>query len=961
MNRPIFSKQFLIDYIKDFRLTTQTDILRKKDIIDTWVKTLESSRLDRSKEEETKSRFILEIFGDVLGFNYKNPSNWLIREELKTNVDATKPDAALGRFKINETGIENEVHVVIEIKDSKTSVDKPQNRAAFKVSPVDQAFLYASKVGGKCKWVVVSNFIEIRFYHQSSQGEYQSYKLNDLRDEDVLREFLFLFHKDRLTNSVKSATDKLYELREKSIESAQPNKHIIDQMYEAIYKFEGLGFLDPNFLCNVFPFNVSEDYVWHYKKGRLLTLNLNITDFLKEITTTEDGVSLSKELKAIIKKKKVVEAQQKIEYIFEKLHQFSIEKICAPLDLKPLRKKEINSLGYSLRYFEHINDDELIIVSTFFGPQLKCECVNCSFRRLDFDNFIIKLKQDEQNQTKDTLDLAYGHYLVSTDNFKKSYFLYKNVDINTKGREDKKIHYFLSKINQLYLLNLVATGSKEPQEKEILRDIKSIDLDRSIHDELEMYVDADVRKYLIEIKENKLFRKTKDYVNDALEKLEKSSGTYNDIEEIHRMYLNLNAHFHNNKIIYDAFSDYQKLSEKVFRVMVYAYTAKKPLISEIPSFYLTEATLYTSAWDLESILKPLGQLTLSDETKISLVEIANNLLTSYAREGIWRHSIKEALLPAQLENFWFKSRFLRVFSNLFTILSKIELSTVLVETLATPIFTFLKAEDFLGWDNLKKLGNFIQKNGHIFKPQQLHDLLSHAIDGTKYSYYKYDELIKSICLAYGKNYPYQPITDKSLVPKALANSMNLNGESDPRRFIYLYPIIEEQGKQKLLQEMDTYLYRNFDDYVFFDMLELEIVSFYDDKYLGMYIDSVAKSKGIGFIGVIDGVAEHNNLTMINFINQIFANDIQLNKEQLKKFTNLDPFEAWALNPHEFNYQTFDTDWLIAVNRDCILEKLALIPEIHQALEQRLSKNFNSTLAQIYFKYFVKNYRDFTSA
>ncbi|AIM37571.1 hypothetical protein KO02_13405 [Sphingobacterium sp. ML3W] len=953
MNRPIFSKQFLAQYLKDFRLATQTDIFRKKDIIDTWIKMLESHRLDRSKEEETKSRFILEIFGDVLGFNYKNPSNWLIREELKTSVDATKPDAALGRFKINETGIENDVHVVIEIKDSKTSVDKPQNRAAFKISPVDQAFLYASKVGGNCKWVVVSNFTEIRFYHQSSQGEYQSYQLDDLRHDDVLREFLFLFHKDRLTNTVKSATDKLYELREKKMESVQSEKHIIDQMYEAIYKFEGLDFVDPNFLCNVYPFNTSEDYVWHYNKGRLLALNPDITDFLKEITTSGEGVLISEELTRIIEKKKIVEARQKIEYIFEKLHQFRVEKICAPLDIKALRQKEFKSLGYSLRHFEYISEDELVIVPTGFGPELRCECINCSFRKLDFDKYITKLKQDEQSQTAETLDLAYGHYLISTDNFKKSYFLYKNVDINTKGREDKKIQYFLSKINQLYLLNLVSIGIEGPQEKEILRDIKSIDLDRSIHDELEIYVDVDVRKYLIEIKENKLFRQTQDYIIEELDKLEKSNGASYDIQEIHRKYLILHAHIHSNKIIYDAFSDYQKLSGKVFKAIVLAYSAKKPLISYIPEFYFIEAMLYITTVDLNSILQPLGELNLSDDTKTNLVEKAKNLLTSYAREGHWGLSVKEPLVPTQLENFWFQSRFLQIFSNLFTILCKTELSVVLVETLSKPIFTFLKVEDFLGWDNLKTLGKFIQKYGHIFKPQQLHDLLGHAIGGTKYGYHKYDELIKSLCLAYRENYTDQPITDRSLVPKALANSMNPQGESDPRRFIYLCPIIEEQSRHKLLQEMDVYLKRYFDQFVFFAMLRLEIVSLHDDKYLEMYIDSAAKIVGTGFIGIIDGVAEYNNVTMINFIEQIYKNNIKLNKEQLKKFTNQAPFELWALNALEFDYEIFETDWLIAVNRDYILEELVVIPAIQQALEQRLSRDFNATLAQIYFKYFVR--------
>ncbi|GGE14996.1 hypothetical protein [Sphingobacterium cellulitidis] len=952
MNKRIFSKLFLAKHLQGFRLSNQTDINRKKDIIDSWINIIETRRLKCSKEEEIKSRFILEIFGDLLGFNYKNPSNWLIREELKTNLDATKPDAALGRFKINETGIENDVHVIIEIKDAKTSLDIPQNRKAFKLSPVDQAFLYASKVGGNCKWVVVSNFIEIRFYHQSNQGEYQSYKISDLQNDDYLREFLFLFHKDRLTNSDKSVTDKLYELRERFTERVQNNKHIIDQLYDSINKFEGLGFVDPNFLCNLYPFNVSEDYVWHYKKGRMLTLNTDITDFLKGITTSEDGISLSKEVHGTIKKLKVIEAQQKIEYIFKKLSEFRIEQICAPLDLKTLQKKEINSIGYSLRHFEHIHDTELVIVSTFFGTKQKCECINCTFRKFELSKFITELKQNEQYQRTDTLDLAYGHYLVATDYFKKSYFLYKNVDINTKGREDKKIHYFLSKINQLYLFNLVATGTKEPQEKEILRDIKSIDLDRSIHDELEVYVDNDVRKYLIEIKENKLFIKTKEYIYETLEKLEKSKADYYDVDELLRKYLILYSHINKNRIIYDVFSDFQKISEKVFRSLILAYTSKNQLISEIPTFYFTEAILYISTQNLETILKPLDRLFLSEETKTNLIEQTKNLMTSYSREGILGYSIKDENISAQLENLWFKNRFLRIFSNLFSILSKAELSSSFVKDLANPIIIFLKAEDFLGFDNIKIMGKFIEKHGSIFNSTQLHDLLIQAINGTKYGYIKYEDFIKSICYAYRENYLHQPINDKSLIPKAIANSMNQNGESDPRPFIYLYAIIEDVSKKMLIQEMDKYLIRNFDDFAFIEMLNLKIITLQDKKYLELYIDSTIKSKGINSVKIVDGELNVTNTTMINFIHQIYKYNIQLNKDQLNKFTNLDHFETWALNISEFDYTHFETDWLIAVNDEYILTKLVIIPEIHKALEERLSKNYNSTLSKIYFKYFI---------
>ena len=45
-----------------------------------------------------KSRFVTTIFGEVLEFNCGNSRRWSLREEAKTTVDGTKPDAALGYF-----------------------------------------------------------------------------------------------------------------------------------------------------------------------------------------------------------------------------------------------------------------------------------------------------------------------------------------------------------------------------------------------------------------------------------------------------------------------------------------------------------------------------------------------------------------------------------------------------------------------------------------------------------------------------------------------------------------------------------------------------------------------------------------------------------------------------------------------------------------------------------------------
>lgn len=110
----LFSAEVLRDELARFRLGNVTAISEKQAILSEWIAQLHSGKLTTLKEEEIKSRFVTEIFGDVLGFNYGNSTNWQLREEVRTKLDATKPDAALGYFSANR---KNDIsRAVIEIK-----------------------------------------------------------------------------------------------------------------------------------------------------------------------------------------------------------------------------------------------------------------------------------------------------------------------------------------------------------------------------------------------------------------------------------------------------------------------------------------------------------------------------------------------------------------------------------------------------------------------------------------------------------------------------------------------------------------------------------------------------------------------------------------------------------------------------------------------------------------------------
>jgi hypothetical protein len=87
-------------------------------------------------------------------------SEWHLVQHPPSEVDAQEPDGALGFF----TKDEKLPKAVIELKDAKTPLDKKQSGREKGYTPIEQAYLYATKFD-RCNWIIVSNFREIRLYN----------------------------------------------------------------------------------------------------------------------------------------------------------------------------------------------------------------------------------------------------------------------------------------------------------------------------------------------------------------------------------------------------------------------------------------------------------------------------------------------------------------------------------------------------------------------------------------------------------------------------------------------------------------------------------------------------------------------------------------------------------------------------------------------------------------------------
>lgn len=183
--------------------------------LENWLNRLKKGNL--IQEESNHETFRALILERVLGYKFED---WI--NEGHPGNDSRKVEWMIKK--------NNQPYIVIELKGCKINLDQPQNN---KFSPVEQAFNYASK-HGTIKWVVVSNYSEIRLYDKGNQKKFIKFKFIDFFDENnqindkFLKSFLLIFSKFSLIeNEIPS------EMLEKSLSF---KKEFEDEFYKLFYE-----------------------------------------------------------------------------------------------------------------------------------------------------------------------------------------------------------------------------------------------------------------------------------------------------------------------------------------------------------------------------------------------------------------------------------------------------------------------------------------------------------------------------------------------------------------------------------------------------------------------------------------------------------------------------------------------------------------------------------------------------
>ena len=181
MKNDLFNQTLLRKYSKEFNLTPS-----KHDLLIKHIEKLEQGQF----EAETKNYiYFYEVWlKDILGYDLED--NILFDE--KEGEGRGKSEFIL------KSG--DKKFMVVELKDQKTDLDKPQNRLNDKRTPVDQAFDYAQHTGD-IDWILVSNYSEFRLYNWHKKGHYISFTASELLDKTIFSYFMLSFSKKSYINT----------------------------------------------------------------------------------------------------------------------------------------------------------------------------------------------------------------------------------------------------------------------------------------------------------------------------------------------------------------------------------------------------------------------------------------------------------------------------------------------------------------------------------------------------------------------------------------------------------------------------------------------------------------------------------------------------------------------------------------------------------------------------------------
>lgn len=720
----------------------------------------------------------------------------------------------------------------------------------------------------------------------------------------------------------KSNTNLISEADFSKIEEDIRGKHIIDQAYEVIECFKGISVF-PTRLINKLPFLNKSKY-----GARLDGFSLT--------TDNNDFFELIENIKLFDKKLIYSDGQQVVDNQEDKIKSI----------IGFLKSNYIRHLQWGGRKPKgHLCVHDLYIYKS-------CNCARCNFDDLDFSESKDQIQKglvDESLTLFEQLRNGYASYLLG--DLKYATEIHNRI-YDVANREDNLVIISICKYNLKHIKRIVENNYFENDREQLLESIKFDDLSNDegiIRLKAPFFLDI-----FYSLRDDKFYRTATWEIDGLVDESKKmfffdkhgTSYSHKKRENIVVSFLRFYSFLEYNFIIFDYYTDYNRLATKFLECVFALYNIVNPESSKFENINLIVIRMwlfYVPPAKAKNLLQfyDITKIKLSEEDKVldTLEELSINLFKS---AGI----VKDSRAVS-----YFHSKIKRIISNFFLISSRLNECPERINKIISNLLNVLNRIDRVNLTPFDSINQVLHYREDISKE----NIISIIDLCTKYEN-RGGNCFSIAMKHFVENSDSQEIEDfivEFLGATNIEEGILFMDEKKIGNISYALASLNKETRSKIKEILVLRLQENFSSRLYDISTVFDLIDF-DPLLFLKFVDTVpyqSKDEEMRrFYGVYD------NFRLNQVINIIFKNELPITND-IKGLVDrasqrYREYYSWLLDIDGFDYTKFEPLWILEHQTKYYIERFKKSGKLKSEVQESLKRQYIEGVAQFYINHLV---------
>lgn len=686
-----------------------------------------------------------------------------------------------------------------------------------------------------------------------------------------------------------------------------------------------LPFIPTDFLVKVYPFKIIDpknDYTYH-SSFQINTNNNSLAEFFQSVQIDKNDKISFRKLELVTN---VKSSKQKVYKILQRLNHNLIF--------------DISAISSNIEADLRLNREN------------KKETIQEKFNNLDFLSVYHLLKNRPQKDMRETLQQAYLHFQFGY--FDVAIQLFDSVYEKARSTH-KTILCFIALYNMKRLKSFINSYyvSNDSQTIQIIKKIDRLSIRKfsADHDD-----EPFIQEVITWIANTDFYHEAFMNLTETVEKirdhynlqLKGGFSTNSNYQKLISDYLGIDQFLELNCIIFNSYSNYEELTEKLAEglFMMHEFSKKQSVrVDTIDYFLLQKMIFYAKRETLVKFyhrysMKGLAKKDLDE--KRSVLKIAERFFSDYGK-------LRELLNKDEEKNpYFFWEKYYKVAGNLLLIIT-ISKSEEDLTDLARKIMDVL-ADDFISKRlEMEHVAEFIREKGKYIQTSVLKKFLVFAIDNDRlHNVSIFNALVKQM----RSNHKGLVIKSKTVAKKLQSfffhECPKCKTFHEPSLLKEIYFLLDEPFKKQVESLVIKKLSKEFnvDLYYFFSMYRIIDYKLFFKEFLDACPPLKNTKPKYNFFGASE--ATYSRLNQV--INLAFEFQINTKEELYPRYKDSSLYYDWLLDMDDFDYSQFDPEWILMYKTEVYFRRIFACQQVRKYLVHWFKRRKHPVLHELIAEY-----------